>query len=1001
MLKTDRSFFRKTKKNALVVNRYLEILEHEELLNIIFTQTVATGLQLVEKARTYRTLRQIIADSRRNCVLFYNEYLSQTYVQRLPGESIPAREWRAICSTADWYSSHLKSQVPILILSEKFGPEDYTGTMDEAQVKVCNVEQFLETHWPNHQALHDLFLSLKDIVLEEKELSIRIQSCLNGKESTSSGSSGARYVEYKSSEEIEAGVKSNVLFKGMLRISNGNRQNAYVENSSSFPNGIMIVGETDRNRAIPGDIVAVELLPESEWTHPSDSIYRIDESSTPDAGLAPQRGKSGLKRPTGRVVGVITRNWRSYVATVQIDAVDQGGSFHLVVPLDPVIPKIRIRHHNIRSIQNDRIVVRIDSWETTSQYPNGHYVRSLGPIHQLDTEISAILVEHNISVSQSSSAFSAASLKEMPINTKESPWKPTQEEIRSRRDIRFTHTVFSIDPPGCQDIDDALSVQELPNGDFEVGVHIADVSSFVLENSATDLEARARGTTVYLADRRFDMLPQVLSEQVCSLRENVDRFAVSVFWILDSKYNIKATSFGQTVIRSAREMAYEQAQALLDGKRNVPGIDRSKEELFRKCIKRLASIFREIRARRFADGALELESTEPLEVHKIVEEAMILANTSVAKKIFSTFKHSAMLRRHPSPVESHFRQLKQAAETRGLKINTSSNATLAISLQLAQKNQQDKDFVVMLKTMATMAMQEAGYISSGSYDVADFYHFGLALEFYTHFTSPIRRYADLVVHRQLLATLASPKTALPHHSVVESNSKLSEIATHLNSKSREAKFASKDSIELFQSLYVMQKSKNGPILEKGIISEIRDNGFFVFVPRFGIKGPVYLKDKDGHNIVPQSLISGRPSDDSTYLPRCSVDSDATRITVTILDSSKTIEFNVFDHVQVSLKLHESRAHRHTVYMTLIGLLSNHQEAKPIQALNDKELMSAIKEGEKKSQANVEPAKDPDSRPFQQSSRSMYELLERFHDLSIVELRDSAGAERPSPNTQRQ
>ncbi|KAK9768523.1 hypothetical protein K7432_000798 [Basidiobolus ranarum] len=1051
MLKTDRSFFRKTKKNALVkqvreqylrndiscqsqlcnskicnnaittgaslssdaayylipdssvVNRYLEILEHEELLNIIFTQTVATGLQLLEKARTYRTLRQIVADSRRNCILFHNEYFSKTFVQRLPGESIPTREWRAICATADWYGEHLNFQVPILILSEKFGPSDYTGTMNGDQVKVCNTEEFLQTYWPDHQVLRELFVSLKDIILEEKEFSIKIQSNPKGQETVAGAS---RFMEYKSNEEIEAGVKSNVFLKGMLRVNANNRMNAYVESSTNLASNIMIVGETNRNRAISGDIVAVELLPESEWSNPSDSIQHVDENDGSSAEPTATKAKSGHERPTGRVVGVITRNWRSYVATVQIDAADQSGSYHLVVPLDPVIPKIRICHHNIRSIQNDRIVVRIDSWQTTSQYPNGHYVRSLGPIHQLDTEISAILVEHNISVSQSSSAFSAASLKEMPINTKENPWRPTQEEIRERRDIRFTHTVFSIDPPGCQDIDDAMSVQELSNGDIEVGVHIADVSSFVLENSATDLEARARGTTVYLADRRFDMLPQILSEQVCSLRENVDRFAVSVFWIMDSEFNIKATSFGKTVIRSAREMAYEQAQALLDGKRNVPGIDRNKEELFRGCIKKLANIFRKIRARRFADGALELESTEvkfkfsegdgiadilpkePLEVHKIVEEAMILANNSVAKKIFSTFKHSAMLRRHPPPVESHFRLLKKAAETRGLKIDTSSNATLAISLQVAQKNQQDKDFIIMLKTMATMAMQEAGYISSGSYDITDFYHFGLALDFYTHFTSPIRRYADLVVHRQLLASLATTKTNFPHNSVVDSNSRLNEVAIHLNSKSREAKFASKDSVELFQSLYVMQKSKAGPILEKGIISEIRDNGFFVFVPRFGIKGPVYLKDKEGRNIVPQSLISGLPSDDSTYLPRCNVDSDSTRISVDIVDSSKTIHFNIFDHVQVCLKLHESRAHRHTVYMTLVGLLSNHQD-KPVRKLNDQELMSAIIDGEKKGQITHEPAisKDSNEAQFQQTTNSVYDLLESFHNLSTVELRN--------------
>ena len=191
----------------------------------------------------------------------------------------------------------------------------------------------------------------------------------------------------------------------------------------------------------------------------------------------------------------------------------------LVTPWDYRIPKIRISTQQAEALQEYRVVVRIDSWESTSVYPNGHFVRVLGRIGDLEGEIAAILVENSITVAP----FSEIQMNEMPVSSSKNPWKVNPEEEKKRLNLRDTHLIFSIDPKGCEDVDDALSVRTLPNGNLELGVHIADVTYFVAANSYTDIEARARATTYYLADRRYDMLPSVLSADICSLLSGVDR----------------------------------------------------------------------------------------------------------------------------------------------------------------------------------------------------------------------------------------------------------------------------------------------------------------------------------------------------------------------------------------------------------------------------------------------------------------------------------------------
>ncbi|KAJ1876727.1 hypothetical protein LPJ66_012255, partial [Kickxella alabastrina] len=338
-------------------------------------------------------------------------------------------------------------------------------------------------------------------------------------------------------------------------------------------------------------------------------------------------------------------------------------------------------------------------------------------------------------------------------------WAPSEADVAGRRDVR-DWLVFSVDPSGCRDIDDAMSARRV-GGHLEVAVHIADVSHFVAAGSAADAEARARGTTVYLADRRFNMLPEVLSEDVCSLHAGVDRLAVSVVWVLDADMQVVRTWFGRTVVRSAGALSYGQAQDLLDGRPAAALGGRA--QAIAGALGDLAAVMRRRRARRMAQGALELAGSEvafkfdadtrqvvgaapkpALETHRMVEEAMVMANEAVARRIADAFPRAALLRRHRSPTPERFARLGAALGARNIPVDCSSSAALAKSL-LAVARDEHPALALLARAMATMAMQEAEYLAAADCNgAAELRHYGLALDHYTHFTSPIRRYADVV-----------------------------------------------------------------------------------------------------------------------------------------------------------------------------------------------------------------------------------------------------------------
>ncbi|KAJ2600797.1 hypothetical protein EV177_007084 [Coemansia sp. RSA 1804] len=1002
-----------------VVSRFIELLESAaaddhgssssssgSLNNIVFCQTVLDALDKRNRSRTIRNVRMIAADPRRSSVVFANEVFAETAVPDGPSnESSTERDMRAVQQTAKWYAQHIRDCgaaaasspmcIAILTLKETHANNVYRSggaTAEErddevsAGVEVWHLDDFVAQNCSPQVVDHYREIARAtehtDMDITDKTALEYAQSRLKAKSQT-----GCYPAAYWSPQDVEDGLRAGTLVRGKIRMlrtgpaAGTTRQPQGIIDRADGAPSILVSGRVALNRACPGDTVVVRLLTDSEAAANNtaaaeadaggnggdDESESDDEESVAvdqiDAGEEPIAESEALaaNHASGVVVSVTERKWRPFVATLQIDG--SGSSRHLAVPVDVNVPKIRIHYMDIAAIADRYFVVAIDGWLADSQYPHGHFVRALGRIGDLDAEIDTILVERQIAVSQASLAFSEASLREMPVDLPLHPWCPSPDDIEGCRDLRDTGTlIFSIDPQGSQDIDDAVSMRPVDGGKLELGVHIADVTRFVAPGSATDTEAQARGTTVYLADRRFNMIPEILSERICSLRGGQDRFAVSVMWTLDpeNEYTVESVWFGRTLIRSACEMYYEQAQELLDGKTGVNGIDPEMEPGFRQSIQDLAKVMRVLRERRQRNGALELASTEvkfefhketravaevrpkkSLEIHRVIEEAMVFANTAVAQRIHQHIPGAALLRRHRSPTSDRFERLIKAAGTRGFAIDCSSNAALADSLRrVAQAAHSDPDLLFLAKSMATLAMQEADYFATGDCGgPAEFAHYGLALDYYTHFTSPIRRYADIIVHRQLLAALAGAESsaaepasssALP----VESRQWVGSVAARLNERNRQSKVAQRESTELFQSRFVAQKTQkeegqdSQPLVADGVVAEVRANGLIVYVPRFGLRGPVHLRDKaTGRIQLPLSTLSGKPGDVDKIIDGCTefvAESDRLSIRLPInvpvfhLGDHHRLSFAVFDHVKVMLRVLETRRRRAPVYLTLVS-----------------------------------------------------------------------------------
>ncbi|KAI5163806.1 Dis3-Like Exonuclease 1 [Manis pentadactyla] len=989
-----------------VVQDYLEILEFPELKGIIFMQTACQTVQHQRGRRQYNKLRNLLKDARHDCILFANEFQQGCYRPRERGESMEKWQTRSIYNAAVWYYHHCQDKMPIVMVTEDEEAIQQYGSETEG-VFVISFKNYLDNFWPDLKAAHEL---CESILQSRRE-----------RENESQESHGKEYPEHLPLEVLEAGIKSGRYTQGTLSVNKHRAQiEAFVrlQGASSKDSGlvsdILIHGMKARNRSIHGDVVVVELLPKNEWKGRTAALCENDGDDKV-SGESPSE-----PMPTGRVVGILQKNWRDYVVTFpsreEVQSQGKNAQKILVTPWDYRIPKIRISTQQAEALQDFRVVVRIDSWEATSVYPNGHFVRVLGRIGDLEGEIATILVENSISVIP----FSEAQMCEMPVNTPECPWKVSPEEERDRKDLRKTHLVFSIDPEGCEDVDDTLSVRTLNNGNLELGVHIADVTHFVAPDSYIDIEARTRATTYYLADRRYDMLPSVLSADLCSLLGGVDRYAVSVMWELDkTSYEIKKVWYGRTIVQSAYKLCYEAAQELLDGNfsivNDIPEFrdlgEKSRQAKLEElvwAIGKLTDIARHVRAKRDRCGALELEGVEvrvqldekknihdlipkqPLEVHETVAECMILANHWVAKKIWESFPHQALLRQHPPPHQEFFSELRECAKAKGFFIDTRSNKTLADSLDNAN-DPNDPIVNRLLRSMATQAMSNALYFSTGSFTEEEFHHYGLALDKYTHFTSPIRRYSDIIVHRLLMAAISKDKKMEIKEGLL-SNKDLEELCRHINNRNRAAQNSQKQSTELFQCMYFKDKDPETEerCISDGVIYSIRTNGVLVFIPRFGIKGAAYLKNKDG-------LVISCGPDSCSEWKSGSLQRFQNKITSTTT-GGEAVTFHLFDHVTVRISVQASRCHSDTIRLEIIRnkpyMMPDTDLFRQSSLLlkNDlvKEVTRSVEEAQLAQEVKVNVIQEDYQKYCQTKGRSLYTLLEEIRDLALLDVSNSYG-----------
>jgi exosome complex exonuclease DIS3/RRP44 len=829
--------------------------------DVIILQTVLEELKNRSVPLYNRLIALAQSEEKRFC-LFFNEFRAETYIRREEGETINDRNDKAVRRAARWYAEHLpKKKCPVIVVL----------TDDEDNRRKAQAEGITA-------------LSLTEYVsgLEDADRLLDMISETRQSQESRVPHGELLYPEYYTMSKMMTALKNETLHKGVFHVSPYN----YLEGTvhvPAFDKPLLILGRENSNRSVSGDSVVVEVLPKDQWKTPSTKILEEETVNKNDNAeneeeevVVTERERRALQeevrkahisgaenraQPTARVVGVMKRHWRQYVGTVDAGSAgtsaSQGRRQQIVflVPMDKRIPKIRIRTRQADELVGKRIVATIDSWDRDMRYPVGHYVRSLGELETKGAETEALLLEYDVQYRP----FPKIVLDCLPAGGHE--WKVPASSSDpgwvGRADLRHL-LVCSIDPPSCQDIDDALHARPLPNGNFEVGVHIADVSHFVRPNNAMDAEAAARGTTVYLVDKRIDMLPPLLGTDLCSLKPSVERYAFSTIWEITPEADVVSASYTKSVILSREGFSYEQAQRRID--------DKSANDGLTLGMRTLLALSNKLRQKRMDAGALNLSSPEvrieaddetsdpltdvktkaSLATNSLVEEFMLLANTTVAKKIQSSFPQTALLRRHAPPPASNFAELsEQLKRIKGFELDVSSSKALAESLDRCV----DPDhpfFNTLIRILATRCMTSAEYFCSGSHAEPEYRHYGLASEIYTHFTSPIRRYADLLVHRQLAYAIGYEGEG--SHFVDEglrNKTKLEGVCKNLNFRHRNAQMAGRASIEYYvgQALKARaQKGSHTGIEVEGYVMRVFENGAVVFVPRFGVEGLVRLED---------------------------------------------------------------------------------------------------------------------------------------------------------------
>ena len=613
-----------------------------------------------------------------------------------------------------------------------------------------------------------------------------------------------------------------------------------------------VVGTIDMKQGGKAYVIPQEEGREDILIAPNNTHHAL-HGDTVKVLMFPQRK---LHKPEGQVVEVLHRAKTRFVGVLQ----KQERFAFLVSDSRTMQVDIFIHDDDLAGAENgEKVLVEMTEWPERMNNPVGKVVKRLGRPGDNNVEMQSILAEYDFPLD-----FPA----EVEAEAKKIR-KPSKKDFAGRRDFRET-TTFTIDPADAKDFDDALSYKEQDEGLVEVGVHIADVSHYVKPGSAIDHEAYERGTSVYLVDRTIPMLPEKLCNEVCSLRQDEEKLCFSVVLEMDAKGKVHKSWMGKSVIRSNRRMAYEEAQDIIEG--TVPPSD-----TVGSAVLKLHAIATQLRNQRYKNGAINFETQEvkfqldenarPIgvyikeskEANWLIEEFMLLANKTVAEYVGkprrggkgrkndkpdspATQGRTFVYRVHDEPNPEKLNTFVEFVAKLGFSIKTSSRKSLAESYNNLFDHIAGRGEEHMVDTIAIRTMSKAYYSTD------NIGHYGLAFPYYTHFTSPIRRYPDLMVHRLLALYLEGGKEC-PDKALYE------EFCKHCSAMEKKAADAERASVKYKQAEFLGDKIGQvfpafiSGVSKWGIYAEIEDSKCEGMIPIGSLKDDYYMLDEDNYQVI--------------------------------------------------------------------------------------------------------------------------------------------------------
>ncbi|KAI7902610.1 uncharacterized protein BX663DRAFT_472968 [Cokeromyces recurvatus] len=666
--------------------------------------------------------------------------------------------------------------------------------------------------------------------------------------------------------------RARQLVRGILRVNKRNRSDAYVSCDELDGGDIYICGSRDRNRALEGDVVAVRLVN-------VEKVVR-EKQEKEEAKLARNNGQVKVRLPDeedeneiifggDEEIEIVKPKYAGVVVAILERAQNQvfSGNLTLMRPnnkraeeqqdvkkeaprivwfkaTDKRVPLIAIPIEQVPAdfVENneaykDRLFAgSIKRWPITSLHPFGILEKELGVITDLDVQIKAILADNNVS----DTPFTEAVMDCIP-----SPYQFTNEEYRRDLTLDDHHRMITIDPAGSTLFEDGLSITRLGDDTFEVGVHITDITCYIKPHSPLDKEARARAVHVCLDQKEVPMLPTELAN-IANFTLNESKPAISVIWKISSDGMLLDTWFGKTIVKSCAQLTYEDVQDIIDGKEDNKVNKDIKENIL--MLYELASTLHQTRYTKDAMSLFKttlkfddpnkptkfnVSNSRP-DIIKIVKEFLFMANKCVAQKISSQYPEQALLRRQAPPNSRKIHELKDyASRYLGIQLNITNANTIQESIQAIQ----DDELRQLISTLVLKTMQPPKYFCTGAFDILKYSHFATGLPLFTHFTAPLRRYADIIVHRQLDSTLTGEKHFYLDRDTVQ------KLAQHCNVK-KEASITAKEQSKLLSlALYLVHKQPQQSmttVFGEARVIAVMEDYFDVSLPEFGIQRRIHL-----------------------------------------------------------------------------------------------------------------------------------------------------------------